>query len=55
MCVCVWGDYDSARLCLQVKSFEKDRQYERRIPEWDLVDHIIQKCRNKFFEERNIR
>ncbi|XP_056867769.1 eIF-2-alpha kinase GCN2 isoform X1 [Takifugu flavidus] len=40
---------------VKVKSFEKDRQYEKRIPDWDLVDHIIQKCRNKFFEERNIR
>lgn len=42
-------------LCLQVKSFEKDRQSEKRIPEMDLVDHIIQKSRTKFFEERSIR
>lgn len=40
---------------VKVKSFEKDRQSEKRIPEIDLVDHIIQKCRTKFFEERNIR
>ncbi|XP_041809286.1 eIF-2-alpha kinase GCN2 [Chelmon rostratus] len=40
---------------VKVKSFEKDRQSEKRIPELDLVDHIIQKCRTKFFEERNIR
>ncbi|XP_026167053.1 eIF-2-alpha kinase GCN2 isoform X2 [Mastacembelus armatus] len=40
---------------VKVKSFEKDRHSEKRIPEWDLVDHIIQKCRTKFFEERNIR
>lgn len=40
---------------VKVKSFEKDRQSEKRIPESDLVDHIIQKCRTKFFEERNIR
>ncbi|CAB1335133.1 unnamed protein product [Coregonus sp. 'balchen'] len=39
----------------QVKSFEKERQSEKRIPESDLVDHIVQKCRTKFFEERNIR
>uniref|UniRef100_A0A7N9B0T2 non-specific serine/threonine protein kinase n=1 Tax=Mastacembelus armatus TaxID=205130 RepID=A0A7N9B0T2_9TELE len=39
---------------VKVKSFEKDRHSEKRIPEWDLVDHIIQKCRTKFFEERNI-
>ncbi|XP_056151582.1 eIF-2-alpha kinase GCN2 [Lampris incognitus] len=40
---------------IKVKSFEKDRQSEKRIPESDLVDHIIQKFRTKFFEERNIR
>uniref|UniRef100_A0A7N6A528 non-specific serine/threonine protein kinase n=1 Tax=Anabas testudineus TaxID=64144 RepID=A0A7N6A528_ANATE len=40
---------------VKVKSFEKDRQSEKRILESDLVDHIIQKCRTKFFEERNIR
>uniref|UniRef100_A0A7N6FD38 non-specific serine/threonine protein kinase n=1 Tax=Anabas testudineus TaxID=64144 RepID=A0A7N6FD38_ANATE len=39
---------------VKVKSFEKDRQSEKRILESDLVDHIIQKCRTKFFEERNI-
>lgn len=39
---------------VKVKSFEKDRQSEKRIPELDLADHIIQKCRTKFFEERNI-
>ncbi|KAF7201992.1 eIF-2-alpha kinase GCN2 isoform X1 [Nothobranchius furzeri] len=40
---------------VKVKSFEKDRQSEKRIPESDLVDHIIQKCRTRFFDERNIR
>ncbi|XP_008397647.1 eIF-2-alpha kinase GCN2 [Poecilia reticulata] len=40
---------------VKVKSFEKDRQSEKRIPEWDLVDHIIQKCRTKIFDERSIR
>ncbi|XP_068195813.1 eIF-2-alpha kinase GCN2 [Antennarius striatus] len=40
---------------VKVRSFEKDRQSEKRIPESDLVDHIVQKCRTKFFEERNIR
>ncbi|KAK7904976.1 hypothetical protein WMY93_017583 [Mugilogobius chulae] len=40
---------------VKVKSFEKDRQSEKRIPENDLVDHIVQKCRTKFFDERNIR
>uniref|UniRef100_A0A3P9Q7R6 eIF-2-alpha kinase GCN2 n=1 Tax=Poecilia reticulata TaxID=8081 RepID=A0A3P9Q7R6_POERE len=39
---------------VKVKSFEKDRQSEKRIPEWDLVDHIIQKCRTKIFDERSI-
>ncbi|KAM9356242.1 eIF-2-alpha kinase GCN2 isoform 2-T2 [Pholidichthys leucotaenia] len=40
---------------VKVKSFEKDRQSEKRILESDLVDHIIQKCRTKFFDDRNIR
>ncbi|CAJ1073779.1 eIF-2-alpha kinase GCN2 [Xyrichtys novacula] len=40
---------------VKVKSVEKDRQSEKRIPESDLADHIIQKCRTKFFEDRNIR
>ncbi|KAM3870802.1 eIF-2-alpha kinase GCN2 [Diretmus argenteus] len=40
---------------VKVKSFEKDRQSEKRIPESDLVDHTVQKCRTKFFEDRNIR
>lgn len=38
---------------LKVKSFEKDRQSEKRIPESDLVDHFIQKSRTKLSEERN--
>ncbi|XP_030299750.1 eIF-2-alpha kinase GCN2 [Sparus aurata] len=46
---------DKEGIYVKVKSFEKDRQSEKRIPEPDLVDHIIQKCRTKFFEERNIR
>ncbi|KAL7873489.1 hypothetical protein AOLI_G00125600 [Acnodon oligacanthus] len=37
----------------KVKSFEKDRQSEKRIPESDLVDHIIQKCRTKICDERS--
>ncbi|KAL2098648.1 hypothetical protein ACEWY4_005128 [Coilia grayii] len=37
----------------KVKSFEKDRQSEKRIPESELVDHIVQKCRTKLSEERN--
>ncbi|XP_031435954.1 eIF-2-alpha kinase GCN2 [Clupea harengus] len=37
----------------KVKSFEKDRQSEKRILESELVDHIIQKCRTKLSEERN--
>ncbi|XP_073683302.1 eIF-2-alpha kinase GCN2 isoform X1 [Garra rufa] len=38
---------------LKVKSFEKDRQSEKRIPESELVDHFIQKSRTKLSEERN--
>lgn len=40
---------------VKVKSFEKDRQSEKRIPESDLADHIIQKCRTKFSDDRSIR
>ncbi|XP_061598878.1 eIF-2-alpha kinase GCN2 isoform X1 [Cololabis saira] len=40
---------------VKVKSFEKDRQSEKRIQESDLVDHIAQKCRTKFFDERFVR
>uniref|UniRef100_A0A673HAM6 eIF-2-alpha kinase GCN2 n=1 Tax=Sinocyclocheilus rhinocerous TaxID=307959 RepID=A0A673HAM6_9TELE len=38
---------------LKVKTFEKDRQSEKRIPESELVDHFIQKSRTKLSEERN--
>ncbi|MBN3305085.1 E2AK4 kinase, partial [Amia calva] len=40
---------------IKVKSFEKDRQSEKRIPETDLVDHIIQRCRTKLCDERSCR
>ncbi|KAJ8341453.1 hypothetical protein SKAU_G00337440 [Synaphobranchus kaupii] len=40
---------------IKVKSIEKDRQSEKRILEMDLVDHIVQKYRTKFSEERNSR
>ncbi|XP_061551348.1 eIF-2-alpha kinase GCN2 isoform X1 [Phycodurus eques] len=40
---------------VKVKSFEKDRQSEKRVPELEVVDHIIQKFRTKFLEERCIR
>ncbi|MED6235220.1 Eukaryotic translation initiation factor 2 alpha kinase 4 [Ataeniobius toweri] len=52
-CMALVSDKDGNYV--KVKSFEKDRQSEKRIPEWDLVDHIIQKCRTKFFDERSIR
>ncbi|KAM7402881.1 hypothetical protein PAMA_003688 [Pampus argenteus] len=50
-CMVLVSDKESNHV--KVKSFEKDRQSEKRIQETDLVDHIIQKCRTKFFEERN--
>uniref|UniRef100_A0A8C5X3B0 eIF-2-alpha kinase GCN2 n=1 Tax=Malurus cyaneus samueli TaxID=2593467 RepID=A0A8C5X3B0_9PASS len=37
---------------VKVKSFEKDRQTEKRILESDLVDHLIQKLRMKIGDER---
>ncbi|XP_006883089.1 PREDICTED: eukaryotic translation initiation factor 2-alpha kinase 4 [Elephantulus edwardii] len=40
---------------VKVKSFEKDRQTEKRVLESDLVDHVLQKLRTKVSDERNIR
>ncbi|XP_029456049.1 eIF-2-alpha kinase GCN2 isoform X2 [Rhinatrema bivittatum] len=40
---------------VKVKSFEKDRQTEKRILESELVDHLVQKLRTKVFEERSSR
>ncbi|NXL88182.1 E2AK4 kinase, partial [Alectura lathami] len=37
---------------VKVKSFEKDRQTEKRIFESDLVDHLIQKLKTKICDER---
>uniref|UniRef100_A0A3B5RE05 non-specific serine/threonine protein kinase n=1 Tax=Xiphophorus maculatus TaxID=8083 RepID=A0A3B5RE05_XIPMA len=51
-CMALVSDKDGNYV--KVKSFEKDRQSEKRIPEWDLVDHIIQKCRTKVFDERKM-
>ncbi|KAL7992472.1 hypothetical protein Chor_016728 [Crotalus horridus] len=38
-----------------VKSFERERQTEKRILESDVVDHLAQKLRTKFYDERNSR
>ncbi|XP_019725702.1 eIF-2-alpha kinase GCN2 [Hippocampus comes] len=40
---------------VKVKSFEKDRQSEKRVLEFEVVEHIVQKFRTKFLEERYIR
>ncbi|XP_033000891.1 eIF-2-alpha kinase GCN2 isoform X1 [Lacerta agilis] len=40
---------------VKVKSFEKERQTEKRILESDLVDHLAQKLRTKFCDERSNR
>ncbi|XP_010157299.1 PREDICTED: eukaryotic translation initiation factor 2-alpha kinase 4 [Eurypyga helias] len=37
---------------VKVKSFEKERQTEKRILESDLVDHLIQKLKTKICDER---
>lgn len=39
----------------KVKSFEKERQTEKRVLESDLVDHVMQKLRTKVSDERSIR
>nr|XP_056707847.1 eIF-2-alpha kinase GCN2 [Euleptes europaea] len=40
---------------VKVKSFEKERQTEKRILETDLVDHVAQKLRTKVCDERSNR
>ncbi|XP_060003026.1 eIF-2-alpha kinase GCN2 isoform X1 [Lagenorhynchus albirostris] len=40
---------------VKVKSFEKERQTEKRVLESDLVDHVVQKLRTKVSDERTIR
>ncbi|KAM7159039.1 eIF-2-alpha kinase GCN2 isoform 2-T2 [Molossus nigricans] len=40
---------------VKVKSFEKERQTEKRVLESDLVDHVVQKLRTKVSDERAIR
>ncbi|XP_030069540.1 eIF-2-alpha kinase GCN2 [Microcaecilia unicolor] len=40
---------------VKVKSFDKERQTEKRILESELVDHMVQKLRTKVFEEKSIR
>ncbi|XP_055989347.1 eIF-2-alpha kinase GCN2 [Sorex fumeus] len=37
---------------VKVKSFEKERQTEKRVLESDLVEHVMQKLRNKVSDER---
>uniref|UniRef100_A0A8C5Q8M5 eIF-2-alpha kinase GCN2 n=1 Tax=Leptobrachium leishanense TaxID=445787 RepID=A0A8C5Q8M5_9ANUR len=39
----------------ELKTFEKERQSEKRILESEFVDHLVQKLRLKTFEERNNR
>uniref|UniRef100_A0A9L0S6M7 non-specific serine/threonine protein kinase n=1 Tax=Equus caballus TaxID=9796 RepID=A0A9L0S6M7_HORSE len=40
---------------VKVKSFEKERQTEKRVLESDLVDHVLQKLRTKVSDEKTIR
>uniref|UniRef100_A0A0D9R4Q6 eIF-2-alpha kinase GCN2 n=1 Tax=Chlorocebus sabaeus TaxID=60711 RepID=A0A0D9R4Q6_CHLSB len=40
---------------VKVKSFEKERQTEKRVLETELVDHVLQKLRTKVSDERNGR
>ncbi|KAJ1128647.1 hypothetical protein NDU88_007022 [Pleurodeles waltl] len=40
---------------VKIKSFEKERQNEKRILESDLVDHLAQKLRTKVCDEKNSR
>uniref|UniRef100_A0A8C6VHM0 eIF-2-alpha kinase GCN2 n=1 Tax=Naja naja TaxID=35670 RepID=A0A8C6VHM0_NAJNA len=47
--------YDKEGNHVKVKSFERERQTEKRILESDVVDHLAQKLRTKFYDERNSR
>ncbi|KAK2103816.1 Eukaryotic translation initiation factor 2 alpha kinase 4 [Saguinus oedipus] len=38
-----------------VKSFEKERQTEKRVLETELVDYVLQKLRTKVSDERSVR
>ncbi|KAF6351176.1 eukaryotic translation initiation factor 2 alpha kinase 4 [Rhinolophus ferrumequinum] len=40
---------------VKVKSFEKERQTEKRVLESDLVDHVVQKLRTKVSDEKTVR
>ncbi|KAM6202509.1 eIF-2-alpha kinase GCN2 [Rhynchocyon petersi] len=40
---------------VKVKSFEKERQTEKRVLESDLVEHVVQKLKTKVIDERTIR
>ncbi|XP_054828909.1 eIF-2-alpha kinase GCN2 isoform X2 [Eublepharis macularius] len=52
-CVALISDKEGNHV--KVKSFEKERQTEKRILETDLVDHVAQKLRNKVCDERSNR
>uniref|UniRef100_G3TYN2 eIF-2-alpha kinase GCN2 n=1 Tax=Loxodonta africana TaxID=9785 RepID=G3TYN2_LOXAF len=52
-CVALVSDKEGSHV--KVKSFEKERQTEKRVLESDLVDHVVQKLRTKVSDERNIR
>ncbi|KAM9644973.1 eIF-2-alpha kinase GCN2 isoform 3-T3 [Trichechus inunguis] len=52
-CVALVSDKEGSHV--KVKSFEKERQTEKRVLEADLVDHMLQKLKTKVSDERNIR
>ncbi|XP_060031085.1 eIF-2-alpha kinase GCN2 isoform X2 [Erinaceus europaeus] len=52
-CVALVSDKEGNHV--KVKSFEKERQTEKRVPESDLVDHVVQKLRTKISDERTVR
>ncbi|XP_057714793.1 eIF-2-alpha kinase GCN2 [Corythoichthys intestinalis] len=52
-CIATVSDKDGNYV--KVKSLEKDKQSEKRVLELEVVEHIIQKFRTKFLEERSMR
>lgn len=52
-CVALVSDKEGNHV--KVKSFEKEKQTEKRVLESDLVDHIVQKLRTRVSDERTVR
>ncbi|XP_053331392.1 eIF-2-alpha kinase GCN2 [Spea bombifrons] len=52
-CAAIISDKEGSHV--KLKTFEKERQSEKRILESELIDHLVQKLRLRGFEERSSR